>query len=90
MEKIFTLFQKRKPLCYFGSEKERILSTFDFEQWVQDIILEVKGSYIIQKYIHTRTKADEPYHFRAHVQKNGEGKWQLTHIYPRIGSKKQI
>lgn len=55
---------------------------------MQAIILHEKGSYIIQRYIHTRTKMDEPYHIRAHVQKNGEGKWQLTHIYPRIGNKK--
>lgn len=87
-ENIYFVSKKGSRYIILDQKKERILSTFDFEQWVQDIILEVKGSYIIQKYIHTRTKADEPYHFRAHVQKNGEGKWQLTHIYPRIGSKK--
>src|SRR5699024_11845108 len=52
------------------------------------IILAEKGSYIIQRYIHTRTNNDEPYHFRSHVQKNHEGKWVLVHIYPRIGNKR--
>lgn len=69
-------------------KKEEILTQEKFNQWLQSIILAEKGSYIVQKFILTRTKADEPYHFRAHVQKNGEGKWGLTFIYPRIGSKR--
>src|SRR5699024_12598402 len=64
-------------------KKERILNEDTFNQWLQETILRTKGSYIIQRYIHTRTKMDEPYHIRAHVQKNGEGKWELVHIYSR-------
>src|SRR5699024_3818553 len=64
------------------------LSEGEFQQFIARIILAEAGSYIVQRYIHTRTKADEPYHFRSHVQKNHNWDWQITHIYPRIGSVK--
>nr|WP_054751722.1 YheC/YheD family protein [Piscibacillus salipiscarius] len=48
------------------------------------------NNYIVQKYINARTKNDEPFDFRAHMQKNGEGKWQITKIYPRTGSSNSI
>src|SRR5699024_11336556 len=31
-----------------------------------------------------------PYDIRAHMQKNEKGAWQITKIYPRIGSKDSI
>jgi len=87
-ENIYFITKKGSRYVMLDQKKERIISQDAFNDWVQNIILRKKGSYIIQRYIHTRTNEDEPYHFRAHVQKNGEGKWQLTHIYPRIGNKK--
>ncbi|TQR04017.1 YheC/YheD family protein [Psychrobacillus soli] len=42
------------------------------------------GTYIIQPYIQSITKSGQVYDFRLHVQKNGEGKWVITTIYPRI------
>ncbi|MBC5637937.1 YheC/YheD family protein [Ornithinibacillus sp. BX22] len=71
-------------------KKERILGKEKFTMWIQDVILKNKNSYMIQKYIHARTNAGEPFDIRAHVQKNNEGKWQITKIYPRIGNKKSI
>lgn len=87
-ENIYFITKKGSRYVMIDQKKERILNEETFHNFVEHTILREKGSYIIQRYIHTRTKADEPYHFRAHVQKNGEGKWQLTHIYPRIGNKK--
>ena len=87
-ENIFFITKKGSRYILLDQKKERILNADAFQEFLDQIILREKGSFIIQRYIHTRTKADEPYHFRAHVQKNGEGKWQLTHIYPRIGNKK--
>src|SRR5699024_8746051 len=84
-ENIYFITKKGSRYILLDQKKERILNKDAFHQFIQQIILRKKSSFIIQRYIHTRTKADEPYHFRAHVQKNGEGKWQLTHIYPRIG-----
>lgn len=68
--------------------KERILTEEQFNHFIENIILAEKGTYIIQRYVHTRTKDDEPYHFRSHVQKNCEGKWEIVYIYPRIGNRR--
>lgn len=87
-EDIYFVTKKGSRYIMLDQKKERILSESDFKQFVEQTILAEKGSYIIQRYIHTRTKADEPYHFRSHVQKDHHGEWGITHIYPRIGSKK--
>jgi len=42
--------------------------------------------YIGQKFISSRLQSGLVYDFRLHVQKNGEGKWVITTIYPRIGA----
>jgi len=41
--------------------------------------------YLVQPYINCKTKSGQVYDFRLHVQKNEEGKWVITTIYPRIG-----
>src|SRR5690625_802409 len=87
-ENIYFVNKKGSRYVILDQLKERILSEGEFQQFIARIILAEAGSYIVQRYIHTRTKADEPYHFRSHVQKNHNGDWQITHIYPRIGSVK--
>lgn len=87
-ENIYFLTKKGNRYVLLDQKKESILNQETLDTFLDQIILYEKSGYIVQRYIHTRTKADEPYHFRAHVQKNGEGSWQLTHIYPRIGNKK--
>lgn len=87
-ENIFFVTKKGQRYSVLEHKKEQIMHKEMFDEWLEKIILEEKGSYIVQRYVHTRTKANEPYHFRAHVQKDGNGKWILTHIYPRVGSKK--
>jgi len=42
------------------------------------------GPFIMQPYIQSMTKSGQVYDFRLHVQKNGEGKWVVTTVYPRI------
>ncbi|MEW9501935.1 YheC/YheD family endospore coat-associated protein [Jeotgalibacillus marinus] len=44
-----------------------------------------KEEYLVQKFISCQIKSGHVYDFRLHVQKNGEGKWVITSIYPRIG-----
>lgn len=44
-----------------------------------------KEPYLVQPYINCKTKSGNSYDFRLHVQKNGEGKWVITTVYPRIG-----
>lgn len=43
-----------------------------------------KELYLIQPFINSKTKSGLSYDLRLHVQKNGEGKWEITTIYPRI------
>ncbi len=43
-----------------------------------------KGTHIMQPYIQSVTKSGQVFDFRLHVQKNGEGEWVITTIYPRI------
>ena len=42
------------------------------------------GTFIVQPYIQSVTKSGQVFDFRLHVQKNGEGKWVITTIYPRV------
>ena len=48
------------------------------------------GTYILQPYIQSVTKSGQVFDFRLHVQKNGEGKWVITTIYPRVAPKGSI
>lgn len=69
-EDIYFVTKKGQRYAVEEHKKEQIMAKTEFDQWLRNIILAEKGSYIIQKFILTRTKADEPYHFRAHVQKD--------------------
>ena len=42
------------------------------------------GVHLVQRFIACKTKSGAAYDFRLHVQKNGEGNWVVTTIYPRI------
>lgn len=87
-ENIYFVTKKNQRYILLVQKKETILTAEGFDKWLNNVILKENNSYIIQKYIHTRTKNNEPFHIRAHVQKNADGDWQLTYIYPRIGNKK--
>ncbi|MFA1821436.1 YheC/YheD family protein [Virgibacillus oceani] len=45
---------------------------------------------VIQKYIISRTKKDEPFDCRVRLEKNGKGKWEVAIILVRIGSNNKI
>lgn len=45
-----------------------------------------KEQFLMQPFVGRKTKSGCCYDFRLHVQKNGEGKWVITAIYPRIGA----
>lgn len=42
--------------------------------------------YLVQRFISCQIKSGQVYDLRLHVQKNGEGKWVITAIYPRVGT----
>ena len=41
-------------------------------------------SFIVQPYIQSKMKNGQVFDFRIHVQKNGEGQWVITTVYPRV------
>ncbi|OAS22107.1 YheC/YheD family protein [Paenibacillus oryzisoli] len=57
---------------------------------MQDYVVNLKKDFMIQPYIVCLTPEGEPFDFRVLVQRNGEGNWQVTIIYPRIGAKDTI
>lgn len=49
-----------------------------------------KRKMLVQAYIETRTRDGRPYDIRLHLQKDGEGKWKLAFIQPKVGAKEKI
>lgn len=47
-------------------------------------------NYLIQPYIKSTTKTGLAFDFRIHTQKDGEGKWVICAIYPRIAKKDSV
>src|SRR5699024_3246229 len=48
------------------------------------------GTWIVQQYINTRTIDNHPFDLRVHMMKDGNGKWKIAHIYPRVGVNRAI
>ncbi|MBS4194924.1 YheC/YheD family protein [Lederbergia citri] len=64
--------------------KEKLLTVF-----INRLIRERK--YLLQPFIECKTRAGLTYDFRLHVQKIGNGEWEINLIYPRIsGNSKMI
>ncbi|WHY02041.1 YheC/YheD family protein [Neobacillus sp. DY30] len=61
----------------------------ELNKYFQPIITGKK--FLMQPFIECKTKNGLTYDFRLHVQKNGDGKWEINLIYPRIsGNAKMI
>jgi UDP-N-acetylmuramoyl-tripeptide--D-alanyl-D-alanine ligase len=60
----------------------------ELKEFLNELLQE--NTYIVQPYISSKTKSGLIFDFRLHVQKNGEGKWVITAIYPRIAKKGTI
>jgi hypothetical protein len=80
-------------IIFIQKEKDRyrineagVISTWSEEQ-LMDYISEKmeEDEYVVQRFITSQTNKGQVFDFRLHVQKNGEGKWVITSIYPRIG-----
>ncbi|MBS4215104.1 MULTISPECIES: YheC/YheD family endospore coat-associated protein [Neobacillus] len=66
-----------------AAEVQSSLNEKQLLDWISHKIQE--KDYLIQQFITSQTKSGHVFDFRLHVQKNGEGKWVITSIYPRIG-----
>ncbi len=63
---------------------EHLYSYDELKEFVSTHIGE--EDFLVQPYINCRTKDGSVFDFRLHVQKDGEGEWVITSIYPRIGA----
>ncbi|QVK21049.1 YheC/YheD family protein [Mycoplasmatota bacterium] len=79
------LFIEKKSKTYIIYENGSKFVVNSLEEPLKNIDLE---SYLIQQYIFSETSKGLPVDFRLHTQKNGEGKYILTTIYPRIANVK--
>ncbi|HJV47243.1 MAG TPA: YheC/YheD family protein, partial [Bacillota bacterium] len=61
-----------------------VLNKEQLHHYLRDLITD--QSWIVQRYNPSKTKHGLSYDIRIHVQKNGEGKWIITTIYPRVGN----
>lgn len=90
--------RKGKGIYFISAEKENYLvthnsSTSSYSKKQLKELIEEKlssGTFIMQPYIKSITKSGQIYDFRLHAQKDGEGEWVITAIYPRIAPKGSI
>ncbi|MEH7246665.1 YheC/YheD family protein [Neobacillus niacini] len=68
--------------------KESLLTQKELKEFLEGLLPE--NTYIVQPYINSKTKSGLIFDFRLHAQKNGEGKWVITTIYPRIAKEGTI
>lgn len=47
-------------------------------------------TFILQPYIQSTLKSGQVFDFRIHVQKNGQGEWIITTVYPRVAPQGSI
>ncbi|MGE8057910.1 YheC/YheD family protein [Bacillus mycoides] len=79
------VFIEKHGINYSMNESEQI-SLINKNQLLSFLSnkIQEKG-YIVQQFISCQIKSGHVYDFRLHVQRNGEGKWVITSIFPRIG-----
>ncbi|HLT55708.1 MAG TPA: YheC/YheD family protein, partial [Bacillota bacterium] len=76
---------KEKNDQYFVAigDKEEYYNEFSLSNYLRELIK--KGTFIVQKYIETRSIDGQPFDIRVHMMKDGNGEWSFVKIYPRIG-----
>jgi glutathione synthase/RimK-type ligase-like ATP-grasp enzyme len=63
-------------------DSKKLGNTEELIEYVRSLTQE--REYLVQPFIQCKTKYGLAFDFRLHVQKNGQGKWVITMIYPRI------
>ena len=86
-EDVIGVEKKGKYLVHIGRKKLHFRKQ-KLLKFVENLMK--KRPMLVQKFIECRLKTGEPYDFRLHLQKNREGKWTATAIFPRIGSKERL
>lgn len=61
---------------------KEILTKTQLDSFLQQHLKE--EMFIVQPYIQSTMKSGQVFDFRVHVQKNGQGQWIITTVYPRV------
>ncbi|RHW37584.1 YheC/YheD family protein [Lysinibacillus yapensis] len=85
-ESILLIEKRQDDYLLIISETEYAMSEERLKEWLEELLTE-EETYLVQPFIQSKTKQGHAFDLRLHVQKNGEGKWVLTAMYPRIASK---
>lgn len=81
---IYKIKKENEKYIIDDSNKIKVLNIEGFVSYVVELV--GSKNYILQKFITCKTKDNRVYDFRIHVQRNGEGQWIITKLYPRVGS----
>ncbi|MCM2531950.1 YheC/YheD family protein [Neobacillus pocheonensis] len=84
-EGIIYIEKQDKNFFLKTDEMELHFSEQELKEWIAELLL-LDEMYLIQPFIQSKTKTGLPFDFRLHVQKNEQGKWVITTIYPRIAN----
>ncbi|MFA1821438.1 YheC/YheD family protein [Virgibacillus oceani] len=80
---IYILYKDKNSYILGYQKEEKRLSKKGLKIFFENH-LKNKG-YIMQKHVQSRTSQGDPFDCRIHLEKNGEGKWQVAKIFIRIG-----
>jgi UDP-N-acetylmuramoyl-tripeptide--D-alanyl-D-alanine ligase len=64
--------------------KDKAYTKNELKEFFHSLLEE--NTYIVQPYVSSKTKTGLIFDFRLHAQKDGEGKWVITTIYPRFAT----
>lgn len=75
---------------YIVKEEEVIkkMNRLELLDYISELL--ENNKMLIQKYVSCKRKTGEPYDIRLHLQKDKDGKWLNTIVYPKIGCKDRI
>ncbi|KYG29101.1 alpha-L-glutamate ligase [Bacillus gaemokensis] len=80
------VFIKKHGVEHYKMNEAGQVSSINEKQLLDFISHKIQEKdYVVQQFILCQMKSGHVYDFRLHVQRNGEGKWVITSIFPRIG-----
>lgn len=81
---IVYIHQKGDQYTLYQNKLKQVMTQTELKAFIENLI--TKKSFLAQPFIECKTRNGLYYDFRLHTQKNGEGQWTLTTIYPRVAS----
>ncbi len=84
------IYIESKEENYIVKEKAKLMEITRINLLDYIGMLIEKKKVLMQKYVCCKRQTGEPYDIRLHIQKNQDGKWVNTIIYPKIGFKNKI